>query len=137
MSPSRSYFRCFLLSVALSALSLVLIAGPGFAQMSAPMRSYDSELKQMLDALQTKKYDQFVANGDEKFKEGFTANIFDKLSNQLGPRLHEGYAVGFLTILRQDGYLVYVWKVAFKDNKNDYLITMATKDGKVSGFITR
>lgn len=76
--------------------------------MTLPMRSYDPELKQMLDALQTKSYDQFVAPGDDKFKAGFTAKIFNDLSNQLGPRLHEGYAVGFLTILRQNGYLVYV-----------------------------
>jgi hypothetical protein len=135
MSLSRSFFRFLLLPVVLSALSLVLVSGPASAQV--PMRTYDSTLTQMLDSLQTKSYDQFIANGDEKFKSGFTAKMFDSLANMLGPRLHEGYALTFLTTLRQEGYLVYVWKLSFKDGKSDFLINMATKDGNVSGFITR
>lgn len=135
MSLSRRFFRFLLLPVVLSSLSLVLASGPGFAQ--GPLRSYDDTLKQMLDSLQTKSYDQFVANGDENFKAGFTEKLFNDLAKMLGPRLHAGHNVAFLTVLHQDAYLVYVWKLSFKDGKNDFLINMATKDGKVSGFITR
>ena len=40
----------------------------------------------------------------------------------------------FLTSLKQQGYAVYLWKLTFKDGKDDHLARMAVKDGKVGGF---
>jgi hypothetical protein len=36
--------------------------------------------------------------------------------------------------LNQQGYIVYLWKLEFED---DRLVTIAVKDGKVSGFFLR
>jgi hypothetical protein len=37
-------------------------------------------------------------------------------------------------VLNQQGYTVYLWKLEFKDGKDDVLVTMAVRDGKVGGF---
>jgi hypothetical protein len=135
MSHSRSSVRFLFLSVVFPALLVVIASGPGLAQV--PLRSHDSTLRQMFDAIQSKSYDTFVVNGDVRFKTGFTPKMFDDLAQKLGPRLQIGYTVTFLTTLNQQDYVVYVWKVTFKDAKDDLLVTLFIKDGKVSGFIPR
>ena len=117
------------------AVMAVVITGPARAQV--PMQQYDTTLKQMLDAVQSTSYDQFLLNGDARFREGFTQKKFEDLSRQLGPRLQQGYYVAFLTTLRQRDYIVYLWKIVFKDAKDDILVNMAIRDGHVIGFIIR
>jgi hypothetical protein len=128
---SRSSARCILFS----ALTIVIATGQGLAQV--PFRQYDTTLKRMFDAIQSNSYDGFVAEGDARFKTGFNPKMFKNLSRQLGPRLQQGYSVTFLTTLRQQGYVVYVWKLVFKDGRDDVLVTLFVKDGKVSGFVPR
>ncbi|MGC1456383.1 MAG: hypothetical protein WA946_14450 [Nitrospirota bacterium] len=135
MSIFRGYVRFFILLVVVPALALVISSGAGRAQVAA--QQYDTTLKQMLDAIQDKSYEPFVARGDLRFKNGFTTTMFTELSRQLGPRLRQGYSMTFLTTLHQRDYMVYVWKLAFKDNKDDLLVNMAIKDGNVTGFIAR
>lgn len=127
--------RSIILSAVFPALAIVIASGPVSAQV--PLRQYDTTLKRMFDAIQSKSYDQFVAAGDARFKAGFNPKMFEDLARQLGPRLQQGYSVAFLTTLKQQDYVLYVWKLAFKDGKDDFLITLFIKDGKVSGFIPR
>jgi hypothetical protein len=131
----RSLVRSFSFLVALSAFTIFIASEALSAQ--APASQYDKTLKQMLDAVQSKSYDQFLAQGDANFKVGFKQKMFEDLSAQLGPRLQQGYSTTFLTTLHQQDYTVHVWKLAFKDGKDDFLVTMAVKDGKVSGLVFR
>jgi hypothetical protein len=135
MPLSRRAARFLFLSMVLPALVIVMTSGAGMAQV--PLRQHDTTFKQMLDAIQSKSYDRFVANGDVRFKTGFTPKMFEDLTRQLGPRLQQGYSVTFLTTLNQQGYVVFVWKLAFKDAKDDVLVTLFIKDGNVSGFVPR
>ncbi len=135
MSIILSSVKIIMLSVLVPAIALVILSESGRAQVASPQ--YDTTLKQMLDAIQEKSYEPFVARGDLRFKNGFTPKMFEELSRQLGPRLRQGYSMTFLTTLHQRDYIVYVWKLAFKDNKDDFLVNMAIKDGKVTGFIAR
>ena len=134
-SFSRSSVRFLFLSLVVPALAIVIASGPGLAQV--PLRQYDTTLKQMLDAIQSKSYDKFVADGDDRFKAGFTPKMFEDLARQLGSRLQQGYSLRFLTTLNQLDYVVYVWKITFKDAKDDILLTLFIKDGSVSGFVPR
>ena len=133
MPLSRSSVRFLFLSVVFPALFIVIASGPGLAQV--PLRNHDSTLKQMFDAIQSSSYDTFVADGDARFKAGFTPKMFDDLAQKIGPRLQKGYQVTFLTTLNQQDYEIYVWKVTFKDARDDLLLSLFIKDGKVSGFI--
>jgi len=135
MSGSHRYAGFFLLSVILPAFVIIIVSGPGLAQV--PLRQFDTTLKQMLDAIQTKSYDSFVAIGDARFKGGFTQTKFEELARQIGPRLQQGYSVTFLTTLRQRDYMVLIWKITFKDARDEFLISMAIRDGNVIGFMIR
>lgn len=126
--------RCLRGSVALAVLVMVMAAKSGWAQ--APPR-LETALQQMLAALQTNAYDPFVDQGDPQFKSGFTAKMFADLSRRLGPRLQQGYKTTYLCRLNQQGYVVHVWKLEFKDEGDDHLVSLFTKEGKISGFVPR
>ncbi len=130
--------RCFgflLRSLVIPALAVVIASGTGLAQV--PLRQYDTTFNQMLDAVKSKSYDRFAADGDARFRGGFTQKMFEELALRLGPRLQQGYSSTYLTSLHQQDYTVYVWKLAFKDGKDDFLVTLFINKGSVSGFIVR
>ena len=97
--------------------------------------SIEASMKKMLAAIQSNSYDDFVAPGDAAFKSGMSKQMLDGVSTQLGPRLKQGYHATVLGKLNQQGYTVYLWKLEFNDKKDDYLVKMAVKDGKVGGFL--
>jgi hypothetical protein len=39
--------------------------------------------------------------------------------------------------LKQEGHRVSLWKIAFKDESDDALVTMSMKEGSVGGFFIR
>jgi len=51
----------------------------------------------------------------------------------MAPRLKGGYTLTDLGTLNQVGYAVHLWKVAFRDGKDDVLAKISTKGGKVGG----
>ena len=116
------------------ALAWALIAPVALAQ--APQQ-IETTMKNMLVAMQAKSLQKFIAAGDASFQQGMTQEMLDSVSAQLAPRLSQGYTSTFLGSLNQQGYTVYLWKVVFKDGKDDRVITMAVKDGKVGGFFLR
>ncbi len=135
MSSTRTSTITLFLIAVFSAHAILTTSGGAFAQV--PLRSYDTTLKNMFDAIQSKSYDKFMVDADERFKSGFTPKMFEELARQLGPKLEKGYSVAFLTTLYQQEYIVYVWKLTFKDVKDDLLVTLFIKDGNVSGLVTR
>ena len=114
------------------AVALVLVAPVAFAQ--APPQ-IETTMKNMLAAVQARSLPDFVAAGDASLRAGMTQRMLDSMSAQLAPRLNQGYTATFLSTLNQEGYTVYLWKLAFKDGKDDLLVTMAVKDGKVGGLL--
>jgi hypothetical protein len=133
MLLTRSLIRFLSLAAVIPALTIVLASGPALAQ--APLQRQDIAVTQMLDAIQSKSYDEFVARGDEKFKAGFTPKLFEELARQLGPRLKQGYQMSFLTTLNQQGHMVSLWKLSFKDAKDDILLMLFVKNGSIIGFV--
>ncbi len=125
--------RALLIPVAVVAFALATSA-PGAAQVPP---QYEAALKQMLEAVRTGSYAQFVAPGDSRFKTGYTEKMFGDLNGKLARRLEGGYSTSYLGQLRQRGYVVYVWKLSLEDRGDDLLLTLFTGNGKVSGFIPR
>jgi len=127
-SDKRSRLRGFALLVPF------LLAGSsaGLGQVPEPI---EATMKKLLAAIQSNSYDDFVAPGDAAFRSGMSKQMLDGVSTQLGPRLKQGYHPTFLGKLNQAGFSVYLWKLEFNDRKDDYLVKMAVKDGKVGGFL--
>ncbi len=127
--------RSLFLSLIITALVFVVASGTGQAQM--PLRSYYTTFDQMIGAIKTRTYDRFIADGDDRFRSGFTRKMFEELSARLGPRLEQGYTSTFLTTLHQQDYMVYLWKLAFKDGRDEFTVSLFIKNGDVTGFVTR
>ncbi len=132
----RTRLSRMLLHVLILSLLAALLALLAAAQQK-PQLQPEAEFKSMLDAVRSNSFEKFMANADASFKGGFPQQMFDGLARKLGPRLQSGYSATFLTTLKQQGYVVYAWKLSFKDGGDEYLITMFTKDDAVSGFVTR
>ena len=115
---------------------LLLALAPHFAWAQAP-EPIETIMKKMLAATEASSLPDFVAAGEAAFQSGMTKPMLDSISRQLGPRLRQGYTESFLSTLNQQGYTVYLWKLEFKDGKDDVLVTMAVRDGKVGGFWLR
>ncbi len=126
--PSTSRFIFFLI--------LILGLAPDMALAQAPQPA-ETIMKKMLSAIQDNSLTDFVASGDPTFRSGMTQEMLDSVRQSIASRLKQGYTSKFLTSLNQQGFTVYLWKVEFKDNNDDILVTIAMKDGKVSGFWLR
>ena len=130
-SALASALRCLLLSL---ALLLGLPAQIGWAQAPPDI---EATFKRMLAATESRSLSAFVADGNASFRTDITPAMFSSFSAQFALRLKQGYTTTFVTQLRQGGYAVYVWKLEFKDGRDDLLFTLAVKDGKVGGFLLR
>jgi hypothetical protein len=112
-------------------LLFALLAPAALAQAPAEI---ESTMKKMLSAVQAGALADFVAAGDPEFRAGMTKPMLDSVSQQLAPRLRQGYTASFLGRLNQQGFTVYLWKLEFKDGMDDILVTLAAKGGQVGGF---
>lgn len=124
----------------ISVLFFFMLASPwAFAQAEtaeAP-QSVEMTMKKMMSAIEADSLADFVSSGDAAFQAGMTKELFDTVNRTVAPRLKQGYTTTFLTRQQQQGFDVYLWKMAFKDGKDDALVTMAVKEGKVGGFWLR
>ena len=126
-----SYRHC---SVLLFLLSLWFGSHPALAQAPQPAEpNVEGIMKTMLAGIQNNSLSDFTGAGDPAFQSGMTQETLDSIRQLLGSRLKQGYTSTFLTRLKQQGFMVYLWKLEFKDNNDDVLLTIAIKDGKVSG----
>lgn len=122
------------------ALFLALGSPMVFAQVSQPAEApqpAEGTMKSMISAIRANSLPDFVAPGDEPFQAGMTREMLSSINQSLASRLTQGYTSTFLTRLNQQGFGVYVWKLAFKDGNDDVLVFMAVKEGKVGGFWLR
>ena len=88
----------------------------------------------IMDAIQKKDRDAFVAEATEEVKKGTTQEVMDAFEKALGTRLKKGFERTYLCQLKQAGHDVHLWKVTFKDGGDDLVVRIALKDGKIGGF---
>lgn len=135
MSVPGPFARFFTRSALYSLLVILITSAQAMAQAAPP--HYDDVLKQMLEAIRSNSYEQFTARGDDRFKAGFTNKMFTDWNKSIGKRLQQGYTTTFLTTMKQRDYVVYVFKLSFKDQKDDVLISLFVSNGKISGFVSQ
>lgn len=87
----------------------------------------------LVTALQKADFPAFIADGDATFQK-LKKEQFAAVAAQLAPRLDAGYEISYLGELTQQGFHVTLWKLSFKDGKDDALATLSVKDGKIGGF---
>lgn len=114
---------------------LVLIFSLTAVSAQEPAARVQTIFQNLMHAVQTGDHGAMTINGDERFKAGLTPEMAAAVHTQMAPRMREGYSATFLTAMRQAGYEVYLWKLSFKDGKDDMLAKVVlNKDGQVAGF---
>jgi hypothetical protein len=117
-------------------LAALLLWGGASAQAQTQLDA-EATFKSMLEAVKKNSYEKFMARADSTFKARFSEKMFAEMTRQLGPKLEHGYKTTFLATLNQGPYVAYVWKLSFSSGKDDYLMTMFTRNDAVSGLVTR
>ena len=125
--------RSELLSVGAATL---LAAGSGFA-FAAGQLEPEAIMKKMMEATKNGAYEDFLVDCDDQMKAALTKQMFEGVSGVLGPRLRQGWKHVYLGKLRQQGHTVHLWRLEFADGKDDHLVKLSLKDGKVSGIIAQ
>ena len=59
---------------------------------------------------------------------------FQRASETIAPLCREGYELQFLGSMTQGGSDIYLWKLIPAAGQNQFLVRLALKDGKISGF---
>ena len=119
-------------SIRVAWVTFILVAMTQ-ATWAQALQSLEDLMKRMLSAAQANALDEFVAQADPSAKIGMTRQMQD-INRELGPRIKQGYVATYWGSLNQEGYEVHVWKLEFRDGKDDYLVTLAAKNQKVAGM---
>lgn len=118
-------------------LAVAFLVGGLASLWAAEPRQEDATLAaKLVTAIQQADYGAFVVDGEAAVKQ-LKKEQFAAVAAQLAPRLTEGYELSYLGDLKQSGYRVTVWRLRFKDGRDDALATLSVKDGKVGGFWIR
>jgi len=59
---------------------------------------------------------------------------FQRASETIAPLCREGYELQFLGSMTQEGSDIYLWKLLPAAGQNQFLVRLALKNGKISGF---
>lgn len=110
-----------------------LFGSSAFSSAAQASKEDEAFSKKLVTALQQGDHPSFVADGDAAFQK-LQKEQFDGAAASLAPRFKAGYEMTYLGDLKQLGFHVTLWKLSFKDGKDDVLATLSVKDGKVGGF---
>ncbi len=103
---------------------------PGLGEADA-----NSLLAELLQAIATNAYDDFVAKGSAAFKAAVRPALLPKLSTNLGARLATGYQPKCLGHLQRDERMLWLFRLEFADGGDDALVSMVTDGWQVAGFL--
>lgn len=118
----------------LVVLAVTLLATETFARADVVGDPPEPTLKRMIEAVKERRHDEFLSEADDKLRAALTKQQFDAVSNIYAPRMKTGYKTSYLGRLKQQGHVVFLWKLELADGKDDTLVKMAVKDAKVSGI---
>ena len=106
---------------------------------AAPPVAQTSELAnkacyELISGLQSGKYQNFIALGDDELKKSVRDTPFDQVTAKYAPRMKKGFETSFFGTLKKEGSEIYFWKLAFRDGGDDVLIQISVKNGKLNRF---
>jgi hypothetical protein len=104
-------------------------SSPGIGEADA-----SSLFAELLRAIQTNAYDDFVAKGAASFKAAVGTGLFHTISADLGARLATGYQTTSLGGLRRGKAMWWLFRLEFADGGDDSLLSMATDAWQLVGF---
>ena len=123
MTRTKNFAAALLVTGALVSLSA-----------SAQSPEAKAQFTKMITAVEKGDYESFVENAEPAFKAELPKVSFDSRTLTIYVRMKSGYKASYLGTLSKGGFSVSYWKLAIKDGKDDVLVSMALKGGKVGAF---
>ena len=102
---------------------------PGIGEADAT-----SLFAELLQAIATNTYDDFVAKGSAHFKAALGPGLFSTINAGLGARLAAGYQATYLGQLRRGHAMIWLFRLEFADGGDDSLVGMPTDGWQLAGF---
>jgi hypothetical protein len=124
------YIKLLITIAAAAALAIVSV-------QAEPSQRAQALFDNLMAATISNDYDAFVAQCDARMAAAITKQMLEGVSQQIAPRANKGYEVEYLGELNQQAHVVHLWRVRFKDGKDDVLATLSVKDGKAGGFFLK
>ena len=87
-----------------------------------------------MDAIASNDYQKFLEHTDSTFRQAISTEQFEALTKSLSPELEGGYQAEYLGVLNQQGFNVYLWKMAPSNSESDSLVKMAIQENEIAGF---
>ena len=122
--------RAELLSIGAATL---LTAAPAVA-LAETQAEPEALMKRVMEAFKKSAYPDFVAECDNNMKATLPKQMFEGVSGMLAPRLKQGWKHAYLGQLRQEGHITHLWRLEFADGKDEHLLRISIKDGKMGGI---
>jgi hypothetical protein len=121
--------------IALGIIAALHFAPPAWAVWPPSLGSSKpaDKVATIFAALGKSDYEAFVAGGDPAFS-ALPRGQFESAAARIGPRLRGSYCVLPLGELKKDGELLTLWKIKFRDGGDDLLVTLRTKDDRITGL---
>jgi exonuclease VII large subunit len=94
-----------------------------------------ASLETILDAIRTSNYELFLTVGDSDYKARISQEMFDSVSSQLAPHMAEGYNIIYFGNIKQGKYQIYLWKLSFADDGDEFIARMTMNRDKVGGIM--
>jgi len=120
-------------------MTLFIITLAGLVACSSPQAANETKeeqavLEQLLQALAEKDYEAFLSNGTTEFRENISEQAFDVVSTELGDLIGKGYTVEYIDELHQKGHIVHLWKITYRNSRENTLAKLVLVEGKTAGF---
>jgi hypothetical protein len=118
-------------------IKLVTIAAAALTAISVqaePDQRAQALFENLMAATISNNYEAFIAECDAGMKAALTKPMLEGVSEQIAPRAKTGYDAQYLGDLSRHAHTVHLWRLRFKDGKDDVLATLTVKDGKAAGF---
>lgn len=91
-------------------------------------------IDRLIGGVQNNDLAALMQHATPQMKAGLTQDLLNKVSHDLAPHLQAGYATIYLGDLKQHGMHVQLWKLTFKDGRDDALVRLALQGDDVAGF---
>ena len=119
-----------------SAILSIFFCVFSLASAAEPAKEESAAITRNLNAVISESREDFVKNGEPAFQK-LTQEQLVAVSDRFKHRLEEGYETTYLGEFNQQSYRVTLWRLRFKDGKDDALASLSMKDGKIGGFFLR
>ena len=131
-----------ILVLAAIAVSPFVLAQPPLAPapqfVMAPDKLPPKEVQEatlsLLAAIEAKDFANFVRVGHDEFKTDLSFEDFTRMVDLIAARQEKGYTIVYFGNLKNEPYLVHMWKLSFRDGDRELLGEISIRDGKVAGF---